>query len=176
MKVLFYLRGPEEAGDRPRLPPGALVRVWRPAADGFPPRGSRRPQNLIWWLFTRTGVFRRPDFAELSVWRDEGMLHRLVVTPRWRRFPFMGDDDLQLGDLWTRQDARRQGLARVAIAEAHRRCANGTGRFWYVVDAENLASIRLIESCGYRFVGAGRRTSPFGIRAVGQFRLEVSAV
>ena len=34
------------------------------------------------------------------------------------------------------------------------------------------ASVGLIESCGYRLVGRGRRTSRFGIRLLGQFRMD----
>lgn len=99
------------------------------------------------------------------------MLHRLVVTPRWYRFPFMEIDDLQIGAVWTRPEARGQGLARAAIAEAHRLFGEGPRRFWYVVDAGNSASISLIESCGYRLVGTGLRMRPFGVALLGRFRL-----
>ncbi|HUE79347.1 MAG TPA: GNAT family N-acetyltransferase [Sphingomicrobium sp.] len=119
------------------------------------------------------GLFARPDFAEITMWDGGGMVHRLIVTPRWRRFPFMGRDDLQLGDLWTRPDVRGKGFARAAVATAHRLFGGQARCFWYVVQADNAPSIRLIETFGYTLVGRGRRTAPLGIRSAGSFLLEL---
>jgi RimJ/RimL family protein N-acetyltransferase len=174
--IVFYRREVTEEPDLAAgLPPHAEMRIWLPASKGPPPPGSRRLRNLVWWAFSRFGVFAGRGFAELSIWRDGRMAHRLIVTPRWYRFPFMDEEDLQIGDLWTHPLERRRGLARAAIAEAHRRFASRAGRFWYAVDARNKASISLIESCGYSFVGIGRRTAPFSIRMIGRFELEIPA-
>lgn len=156
---------------RVETPPSDLVSDWwRPSLDGLPAGGPVR--NLGWWGLARLGLFADERFAELSLRRGGAVLHRLIVTPRWYRFPFMAEGDLQIGDLRTHPDARRQGLARQAIAEAYRMFGRAGTRFWYVVAAENRASVRLIESCGYRLVGKGRRTAPFGLRAVGRFVLD----
>ncbi len=98
------------------------------------------------------------------------------MTPRWFRFPFMALGDLQIGALWTEPDARRLGLARAAIAEAHRRHAAPGRCFWYVVDDGNPASISLAEACGYRLVGAGRRTRPLGVSGLGRFRMDTARI
>jgi GNAT superfamily N-acetyltransferase len=146
------------------------LRSWRPAHDGPPPLGPHVAENLAWFAFDRLGRFSSHAFEELSVWRGGRLLHRLIVTPRWFRFPFMAADDLQVGALWTAPEARRLGLARAAMREALRR---HTGRsFWYVVDDANAASIGLAEGCGYRMAGAGRRTRPLGVPGLGQFRME----
>lgn len=173
MSILFYRRS--RTGDEAPAPPATTVRVWRPSVDGLPSRGSRRLDNLVWWAFSRLGVFSRPDFAEVTLWQGGRRVHRLVVTPRWYRFPFMDADDLQIGGLWTDPRSRREGLARAAIAEAHRLAAGHGGQLWYAVEASNGASIALAESCGYRLAGAGRRTRPFGIGLVGRFRFEARA-
>jgi RimJ/RimL family protein N-acetyltransferase len=117
------------------------------------------------------GLFAEPGFVELTLWRDGRRLHRLIVTPRWFRFPFMGSGDLQLGDLWTDPAARGQGLARAAITEALR-LARHADRVWYLVDARNDASARLAESVGFQLYGAGRRTRPLGLHLAGRFRLD----
>lgn len=169
----FYCRQAGGGVDlAPGLDPGLAFRVWMPAIQGLPPPGSRSISNIVWWAFVRLGFFARRDLAELSIWRAGEMLHRLIVSPRWYRFPFMGARDLQIGGLWTRPDSRGQGLARAAIAEAHRLFAGRTPCFWYVVDMRNRASIGLIESCGYRLAGLGRRTRPLRIRIFGQFVLD----
>jgi len=99
-------------------------------------------------------------------------VHRLVVTPRWYRFPFMGARDLQIGAVWTAPAARQQGLAQLAIAEVHHRFAGEPVAFWYVIDAPNSASAALARACGYEFVATGRRTRRFGSRLLGQFVIE----
>lgn len=126
------------------------------------------------WAQDWIGCFADDRFAELSIWRGTRMLHRLIVTPRWYRFPFMDQDDLQIGNVWTSSEARGQGLARAAILEAHRMIGPGAPTFWYVVDASNGSSVALIEACGYRLAGSGKRTRPLGIAVLGQFRLENS--
>lgn len=168
MSILFYSRLTEDAPTTPiALPEGLTARIWRPAEQGPPPPGSRQPANWVWWAFDQLTIFARPDFAELTLWRGENLLHRLIITPRWFRFPFMDRADLQLGDLWTRPDARGQGLASLGV-ELARRMADPSDRLWYLVEADNAASIRLAARAGYRLTGVGRRSKGLS----GRFRLE----
>ncbi len=173
MTVLFYRRQAQSSPDEPPgLPAGLELRSWRPAKDGPPRQGDHRSENLAWRCLQRSGLFATDDFEELTVWRAGRLVHRLVVTPRWLRFPFMAPEDLQLGALWTAPEIRRVGVARMVMAEAHRRHAAPGRWFWYVVEGGNAASIGLAEASGYRLLGAGRRTRPLGLRALGQYRLE----
>jgi RimJ/RimL family protein N-acetyltransferase len=169
--VLFYRRdGGNPFRTAAELPSGYALRIWRPGENRLPP--LRSALHLAWWAQDKLGCFATHGFAEISIWRDERLLHRLIVTPRWYRFPFMDAADLQIGAVWTRPEARGQGLARTAIGEAHRLFGEGTPWFWYVVDDGNRASVALIESCGYRLVGKGLRTRPLGIAPLGRFCLE----
>jgi ribosomal protein S18 acetylase RimI-like enzyme len=170
LTIRFYRRAGDSA-EAPVWPQGCALRSWRPAQDGLP-SGPPLAENLAWFAFDRLGLFASREFETLSVVRDGRLLHRLIVTPRWFRFPFMAEGDLQIGGLWTAPEARRLGLARAAIAEAHRRHAAPGRRFWYVVDDGNAASIGLAESCGYHLAGAGRRTRPLGVQGLGQFRMD----
>lgn len=168
MTVLFYAIDPAGTVQRDgALPLDVCVHWWRPAIDGLP-LGSMRGRNLCWWGLDRLGLLTDHRFAELSLRRGGGTVHRLVLTPRWYRFPFMADGDLQIGDVWTAPEARGGGLALAGIAEALRASA-GTRRLWYVVAAENAPSIRLIERAGFTLVGSGRRTRPFGMKRAGRF-------
>ena len=94
-------------------------------------------------LQDRCGLFADGRYSELSLWSGERRIHRLVVTPRWYRFPFMAPGDLQLGALLTDPAWRRQGLARLAMAVAHRLFAGPSQRLWYVTDEANVASLAL---------------------------------
>ena len=173
MSVHFY----RYDADRPPAPglhvPAELhIRCWQPDVDGYPPPRSRRFSNLFWWLLSRTGAFARSGFMEICIEQEGRLLHRLIVTPGWFRFPFMSARDLQIGAVWTAPDARRRQLARAALAEAHRRFAGERACVWYVTDASNAASGALARSCGYRLVARGRRTRRIGMSLLGQYVLE----
>ena len=173
MTILFYRRAPEGRGAAPGVPPGLTLRLWKPAEHGLPPAGSRRLSNYAWWAFDRLGGFPQTAFAELTLWRGLRLVHRLILTPRWARFPFMARSDLQLGDLWTAPDERGGGLATLAMETAHALIAGRGVDVWYVTDAGKAASIRLAEKCGYKLVGSGRRTRPLGLGLFGRFRLDI---
>lgn len=127
---------------------------------------------MLWWAISILGMFACRDFTEVTIWRGEKLLHRLIVTPRWYRAPFMDRNDLQCGDLWTHPDERGKGLARLAMRLVHHLFSGRQGRIWYVVDRDNRPSVGLVESCGYQLVGSGRRTSILGAKLLGQFRID----
>jgi RimJ/RimL family protein N-acetyltransferase len=175
MSILFYRRsGAEPVPAAPDLA-DVTVRWWSPARDGFPHRGGKWAQNAAWLVLTVAGAFSPPGLSELSLWRNGRMVHRLIVTPRWYRFPFMAERELQLGNLWTDPSLRGRGLARLAVAEACRRFAAPQTRIWYLADAANAPSWRLAETCGFQPVGIGRRTRPIGIAPLGRYRLVMPA-
>jgi RimJ/RimL family protein N-acetyltransferase len=173
MMVLFFRAEPRKPHGQP-LPDDLELRIWRPAIDGPPPPRRFFASNLIWWVLTRIGCFARSGFCEVTIWRGRILRHRLLVTPRWHRFPFMAADDLQIGAVWTAGTERRRGLARHAMAIALDQ-ARDAPTIWYVAEAENLASRALAEASGMRLVAIGERSAPLGLRVLGQFRIVRSA-
>lgn len=173
MTISFFLRDNEDAPDEDlSLPEGMTLTAWSPRKQATLPLLPVDPLRLAVWLQDRSGLFDDRRYTELSIWRGTVRIHRLIVTPRWHRFPFMMPGDLQLGGLWTDSALRRQGIARTAMSQAHRRFAASGQRFWYLTESANLASAALARAAGYRLVGEGQRTKPFGIAMLGQFRIE----
>jgi RimJ/RimL family protein N-acetyltransferase len=166
----FYQLDPKHVAEP--LPSHLQSSCWRPERDGPPGPGSRRVANHFWWVLSKVGGFSRSGFAELRVERDGRVVHRLIVTPRWYRFPFMGPRDLQVGDVWTAPAARRQQLARAALGEVQRRFARDGATIWYVTEADNVASAALARACGYRHVATGRRTRRLGTALLGQYLID----
>jgi RimJ/RimL family protein N-acetyltransferase len=173
MIVEFYRFDPALPVVQPRpLAPGLQMRWWEPQRDGPPKGGSRRLPNYFWWALARAGGFSHDGFAELRIEQAGRVIHRLILTPRWYRFPFMGPDDLQIGAVWTSPEARRQRLAKTAIAEAHRRIGKTKANIWYVTDDRNPASAALARACGYRQVAVGRRVRRFGTTLLAQYVID----
>jgi RimJ/RimL family protein N-acetyltransferase len=170
--VNFFCRDSEQAAAPATLPHGLEFRCWLPLVHGYPPRGSRSIANIFWWALAKIGGFTAPTFAEIRMEQGDRVLHRLIVTPRWYRFAFMAEHDLQIGAVWTSPEARRRRLARAAIAEAHRRFGTDGTRFWYITEAGNAASEALARSSGYELVATGRRTRRFGSRLLGQYVID----
>ena len=171
--MIFFSHGPgDPSPPLLPLPPGMILRRWQAGKPGLPPRGSRTPVNLVWWLLNRLGFFATDEFTEFTVWRGDIMVHRLLVTPRWHRLPFMAPDDLEVGNIWTRPDARGQKLAQAIVAEAHRLFGDRERRWWWLTDDDNAASIASATRCNYRRIERGYKTRPLGIGLWGQYRFE----
>lgn len=145
---------------------------WRPSRDGWPNGVFASLANRFWMALTFAGAFSRDDLTVYAIHRGEQLLHRVLVTPRSYRFPFMARDDLQLGDLWTAPDHRGRGLARLAARAIHADFAQTSDNFWYLVPVDNVRSIGFIESMGYDFVGLGVRTRPLGMHILGQYKMD----
>ncbi|MGN6817581.1 MAG: GNAT family N-acetyltransferase [Sphingomonas sp.] len=151
------------------LPEGMILRVWQPARHGFPPRGSRTRDNIAWWLLNRLGVFATDEFTELTVWQGDTRIHRLIVSPRWHRSPFMAGDDLEVGNMWTLPEARGQKLGHIISGEAHRLFDDRERRWWGWTEADNAPSIAIAARCNYRSIGTGYKTRPWGVGLWGQY-------
>jgi RimJ/RimL family protein N-acetyltransferase len=105
------------------------------------------------------------------IYDGERLAHRSGIFPRYPRFPFMGPDDLQIGDTWTHPDYRGRGLATLAIHETVRRLGRPGRAFWYIVEPANVASVRTIERAGFARVAESVRTSRLGVRLLGAYVL-----
>ena len=149
-----------------------MVRIWRPSLREIVPPGLPRFPYAVWWIMHSLRIFRNSGYCVLVAYDRGEAVHRCVVTPGWFRFPFMASDDLQIGDVWTREDHRRLGWAACGISEVLRREPCKERKYWYLTTTENLASVRAAERSGFRLAGSGRRISIWGIPLIGRYILE----
>lgn len=164
---LFYK---VHSGDcHPGALPGYSFRVWKPGLLAVRPKGLPCYPFAIWWFFHHLRLFANGDYVVVLIYHRDQLVHRSVVTPKYFRFPFMGDRDLQVGDTWTDPAHRQRGLATFGLSTAL--VAGGIRDYWYLVEKDNLASIRVVEKLGFRLVGAGSRTARFGLPLLGDFSL-----
>ena len=172
MRLRFYAHEGPQPPRAAAPPPDRLdVSVWQPRFDGLPPRELPAWPNAVWWAFDRMGVFANRHCGLLMI-RDGGRLvHSALVTPRYFRFPQMAADDLQIGAVWTDPASRGRGLAKAGVRLIGERWAGRYRRLWYIVEDDNIASIRVIEACGFRLLGAGERQALLGVGLLGRYQL-----
>ncbi len=165
----FYVT---ESGDVPApvCPPGYQWRLWRPSLCHIIPPGLPCFPFLVWWLLHQLRIFSNRGYGVLLVTRGDELVHRSVLTPRYFRFPFMSASALQIGDTWTADAHRGKGIASFAL---RRLTATGGRRtYWYLTESSNTASVRVAENSGFTLAGSGRKTSRFGVRALGSYIIE----
>jgi GNAT superfamily N-acetyltransferase len=174
--VEFFCSGDVPPGEPRPLPDGYRLAIWRPGPGGVVPPGCGGGKWWVWAVFHRARIFRSDQYGAVLITHGDRLVHRSPIFPKYARFPFMSDDDVQVGDTWTEPSERGKGLAALALRTAARQSIRPGARLWYLTTADNAASIRVAEAAGLRRVGTGVRTRRFGLRVLGQFRLSGEAV
>ncbi len=170
--LFFHLPATQaEAVSSHPLPPGFRSVHWRPHGLSPTPSGLPWVPFAVWTVFHRLRIFSNRDYAVVMILRDGQIVHRSCVFPRYFRFPFMAAADLQIGDTWTSETCRGQGLAAHGLAAAIRLFRAPDRDFWYLCDESNHASIRVAEKVGFRRIGHGSRTKRLGLRFLGRFEI-----
>lgn len=170
MKYLFYVAKSCSGEGKPLLLDSQYYwRFWKSSVRRIVPEGVPFTPFAVWWVFHYTRVFSNPDYGMLVVYQGETLVHKSCIFPRYFRFPFMSEDDLQIGDIWTHPRHRGKGIATFAIQKVVE-LKNKPGRkFWYVVDETNNPSIRVIEKVGFLKIGEGVRTNRIGMGLFGSY-------
>jgi SAM-dependent methyltransferase len=156
MNYILYFKeyGTPEKEWVAKLPDTYRWEVWRPSKLSLYPakiKGIRKKLDFISvWLVdyllkppTENGciVFLLFDGREV--------IHHSVVTMKSFKYPFMGEDDLQVGMIFTQHEFRRSGLALCTINEILKRYEKPGRRIWYVTQKRNLPSRALGEKLGF---------------------------
>jgi RimJ/RimL family protein N-acetyltransferase len=147
--------------------------VWRPRSwPALPPGllGSRlRLRFLFRWAVHRLHLFAGSGCGVLLIYDRRRLVHYSGFTPRYWRFPFVADDDFQIGDTWTDPAHRGRGLALFALQTIVTTLAKPGRRLWYVVEAVNEPSIRVAEKARFTLAAEGTWVMPWGLKLAGAY-------
>jgi RimJ/RimL family protein N-acetyltransferase len=167
--IAFYRTRASANIEQAPLEGGYRSEWWRPTLLNVAPRGLPLVPFGVWWGMHVFHVFSNHAYGILLIRKNGEVVHRSVIFPRYFRFPFMADDDLQIGDVWTSENHRGKGLAGFALREALRKEPQQGRAYWYITEDTNVASVRVAEKAGFERVGEGVRTARFGLRPLGAF-------
>lgn len=171
----FYCNSGRALGcEMPTLPPQYWCSVWKPRRlpalpAGLP--GTRLKLRFLFrWLLCRAHLFAGDDCGGALLIRSlKEVVHYSGFTPRYWRFPFMGDGDLQIGDTWTAPAHRGKGLARFAVEGIVAAASQPDQCFWYVVEEINQPSIRVVEKAGFALAARGTWIKPWRLKLLGYY-------
>jgi RimJ/RimL family protein N-acetyltransferase len=176
--LFFQTSGPDE--QERELPPEYEWTIWRPSVTRIAPSGSGRFRKrfAFRWLMHQLRLLSNREYQVLLIrHRQSGELaHYSGTTGRYWRWPFMGAADMQIGDIWTNPAHRGRGLGKFALAVLLKQLARPGRRIWYVVGADNVASIAIARAAGMRLSGTGERTHPRLLRFLHAYQLRATAV
>lgn len=166
--TVFRYRGAPPSEENPE-PPGIKVIWWNPSSTQIFPPHLKSFRNFIFWLMSRLGILKNNEYAALVIEDAQGrLMHRTLCIPAWLQFPFMKSDDLQLADVYTPPEVRRQGIGVFALRYCLKRLSRPGRDIYYVAQAANSRSHGLAQKAGFDFFSLARKHPT---RAVGYYSL-----
>jgi len=152
--------------------------TWRPRMWPALPRGlsglRTKLRFLFRWALYRAHLFAGSECGALLVYEGERLAHYSNYTPRYWRFPFLADDDLQIGDTWTDPAYRGRGLALFALQMLETSLERPNRSLWYVVGELNEPSIRVAEKARFTLAAEGTRVRPWRLKMAERYVMRKS--
>jgi RimJ/RimL family protein N-acetyltransferase len=150
------------------LPEKYRYLVWKPTFFQIFPPGLAKIEFVKTWLLYFGGSLMSRGYKVFLINDGKKILHRTVVTGKSLKFPFMDENDYQVGQILTESDYRRKGFALYVLCEIIKALSANTRRFWYIVHINNIASQQLALKAGFRPFGTAIRKSMIGIYIINQ--------
>lgn len=139
----------------------SLPLFWQPSLFRLKPKGSQWALSW-WWFYHFTKVLRnKPSYTIFLVYKDKAVAHHSVASVKCFKFPFMEEEDIHIGPIWTDPEHRGEGLAKSTVASLVEFLAKGNRGFWAMVDMENTAEITVFEKLGFVDLGVVKRNKRF---------------
>ena len=136
--------------------------IWIPKLYQMTPKGLFIKVFFVWSIFHFLGIFKRPEYKIFLIYHKEReIVGYCAVLPKYFKTPFMGNNDLQVGPVGTKENHRRKGLAFYLISKIIEFYKNENITLWYVTRQENEPSARLIENVGFEKHGEGSKHKNF---------------
>ena len=140
--------------------------IWRPSAICFYPKGIKGIRKkldfiLIWVLYYLFSPSTNQSYSVSLIYDHERVIHHCVVTIKSFKYPFMKENDLEIGMIFTESEYRRKGLASYTMRKILKSHEGPDRTIWFITDTGNLASRKLAESVGFSKYSKASRSRVF---------------
>ena len=116
---------------------------------------------VYWILYLIIWKQQGKCYEHYLVYDEERLIHYSVVLPEFYRYPFMENNDIQIGPYWTSEQHRGQGICPFVILKILNRYMFRKKYAYIIIRENNIASQRSVGKCGLDFYGYGVRTKGF---------------
>ncbi len=168
-KYIFYIHSLDEIVSGSDLPEGYSLKIWRPSIFELIPKGLSKFPFILWSIMHYLKLFINSNYNIFLVYCNKEIIHYSGVLPKHFKYPFMNNNDIQIGPCWTHTEHRRKGIASFVIKKIIETYKKPGCKFWYITREENIPSKKFIESLGFLKYGIGFKKNKFGIGALGHF-------
>jgi len=168
---LFYKQHTDQTISCPCEDPSLQVSFWKPRWCRVRPRGIPGCAVLGYWALHYLRIFRNCDYTFLSIFKDGVLVHHAAGYPSYFRFPFMANNDMQIGYVWTNPMYRGRGLGTLGVKLLVNELRTPNRALWYVVNRDNKSSICLAEKADFQYVGKGSKQAKWKISLLSRYNI-----
>lgn len=150
------------------------IETFKPDWFCITPKGmNKNLAFVIYWLLYLI-IWRRQgkSYEHYLVYDRERLIHRCTVLPKYYRYPFMGNNDIQIGPYWTADGYRGQGICPIMICKIMNKYKFKKKYAYVVMRENNTRSQRCVIKAGLNFYGYSIRTKGFFGRFLLQTEME----
>lgn len=171
MECFFFLSDDTRHDDAPKLTRDYECEIWTPTWRRIKPADLTWFPFTVWWIFHWLHIFKTRRYAVLLIRKKGLLVHHSCIFPKYLRFPFMSQADLQIGNVWTIENERGKGIAAYALNRIINGYAQNT-RIWYLTESSSESSIRVAKKSGFRLFATGKRNKRLGLNILGCYSLD----
>lgn len=168
-KYIFYICSQSHTVSSPDLPSGYQLKIWRPSIFELIPKGLPKFPFILWSIMHYLKLFSNSNYNIFLIYYNNVIIHYSGVLPKHFKYPFMDENDIQIGPCWTHTEHRRKGIASYALRKIVETYKKPGCKFWYITREENIPSKEFIESLGFLKYGIGFKKSRLRIGALSHF-------
>lgn len=154
-KILFYVKYPNENIPLNDRHEDFDFFYWTPKYFNRPTGFNFFPIT-IWILFHYFSIFKSKSFSLSCLYSHDKLVHQIIVFPAFFRFPFMGVNDIQFGDIWTLDSFQNKGIAKRNLNLLINKHSNK--KIWFLCSEDNIASRKIAENSGFELFGVGYKS------------------
>lgn len=133
------------------------IEIFAPTLFQLKKHSAKMLIYLFWFIMTK-GKFRI-----IYVKKDKIIIHYTHILPKFFKFPFMHDKDLEIGPSWTAQGHRGKGIFPAVLTYAIQYFKEKKRTFYVFAHIDNHPSQKAILKAGFSKWMNGCKTEKLGI-------------
>ncbi|WP_114752699.1 GNAT family N-acetyltransferase [Pleomorphovibrio marinus] len=150
-KILLFKLFKENLACTNSFPENSILKfeIWRPSIKNFIPKGYGK-KYLSFWVFHYLKVFKNRNYHAILAYKENKLIGSLLLVPKYYKWDFMENNDLQITYVKVNKDERGQGYGEILMKFTLQYLENiKFGDLWYITDTNNMTSQNLAYKCGF---------------------------